>query len=75
MVSIAPSAQNVSGPHDLTGQVPLFVDAAGLYFRLRSGGPGVDAGADLSRTAGFSTDKDGRRRPAGKGWDLGPYER
>jgi hypothetical protein len=39
-----------------------------------AGSPGAGAGLDLTKQGGFATDKDGLRRPAGKAWDMGPYQ-
>jgi hypothetical protein len=64
----------LTGPHDLFGKMPVFMNPANMLFRLKAGSPGVGAGLDLSQQGGFSTDKDGIQRPAGKGWDMGPYQ-
>jgi hypothetical protein len=50
------------------------VDPLKMNFRLKAGSPGAGAGMDLTKEGGFSTDKDGAPRPAGKPWDMGPYQ-
>ena len=62
------------GPHDIFGKTPVFVDPERMLFRLKAGSPGAGAGLDLTQQGGFSTDKDGIKRPAGKPWDIGPYQ-
>lgn len=49
----------------------IFVDAAAKDFRLKAGGPAVDAGSALPDVL---TDLDGHSRPAGLGYDIGAYE-
>ena len=51
---------------------PLFADAAGADFHLRSGSPAIDAGNAAGAPA---TDLDGQDRPCGRAVDLGAYER
>jgi hypothetical protein len=62
------------GPHDIFGKMPVFVDADKMLLRLKAGSPGAGAGLDLTQQGGFSTDRDGAPRPAGKPWDMGPYQ-
>ncbi|MFA5057401.1 MAG: choice-of-anchor Q domain-containing protein [Opitutaceae bacterium] len=50
---------------------PLFVNAGAHDYHLQAGSPCVDAGADT----GIADDGDGRPRPAGRGPDIGAYER
>jgi len=62
---------------------PLFVDAYGKNYRLRSGSPAIDAGVNMSNiedtfqasfpTASILTDIAGVSRPDGV-WDIGAYE-
>jgi hypothetical protein len=51
---------------------PVFVSASTGDFHLRASSPAIDTGRDLSSM--FTTDADGRIRPAGGGWDRGAYE-
>lgn len=44
----------------------------GTDFRLRAGSPAIDAGIPVAEV---SHDADGVRRPQGRGYDLGAYER
>lgn len=59
---------------------PLVVDAAALDFHPTAASPTIDAGVDLGQTTeerfGLTLDQDydGQPRPAGAGWDIGPYE-
>jgi len=64
----------VIGEHDVVGKNPIFVDPAKMIFRLKTGSPGAGAGLDLTQIGGFAADKDGAPRPAGKAWDMGPYQ-
>jgi parallel beta-helix repeat protein len=50
---------------------PLFVNAGGGNFRLRSGSPAIDAGS--ADNAPFD-DFDGVGRPQGAGYDIGAFE-
>jgi len=57
--------------HDLWNVDPLFVDAAGGDFHLRSGSPCIDAGIALPEV---TNDFEGNPRPQGAGCDIGAYE-
>lgn len=59
-------------PSDPVLDDPGFVDAAGEDFRLSSGSPAVDAGADCAAYTGV--DRLGLARPSGAGWDIGAFE-
>jgi hypothetical protein len=50
---------------------PLFMNFAAHDFHLQAGSPCVDTGVDV----GINEDCDGAARPAGRGFDLGAYER
>ncbi len=67
----ASQAPPVSGPHDLVGVDPRFVDLAGDDFHLQSTSPAVDAGEALAEV---DVDYDGTPRPQGSGWDIGAFE-
>jgi len=51
---------------------PRFVDRTGGDFRLRAGSPALDRAASAYSTA---TDARGIRRPQGRGYDIGAFER
>lgn len=51
----------------------VFVDPDKRDFRLKAGSPAIDAGTDLR--ADVPADIDGTRRPQGKAFDCGAYER
>ncbi len=61
---------------------PLFVNAAGGDFNLKTGSPAIDGGAVEAAYATFQQlygidirkDKAGRARPQGAAWDMGAYE-
>lgn len=53
------------------GDDPRFVSPSTGDFHLDPASPAVDRGGEVS---GFAVDLDGRRRPAGPGWDIGAYE-
>ena len=63
---------NVAGPNSITGQDPLFVNAAGGDFTLQNTSPAINAGADLSGTV--DADILGYSRPRGGDYDIGAYE-
>jgi hypothetical protein len=50
---------------------PIFVDAASSNFRLQSGSPAIDKGANISIV---TNDFDGHPRPQGAGYDIGACE-
>jgi hypothetical protein len=56
---------------DLWDRDPVFVDPATGDFHLQSASPAIDAGVTVSAVVG---DRDGQPRPAGAGYDIGPYE-
>ena len=59
---------------------PLVVDAAALDFHPTSESPTINVGVDLGESTqalfglGLDQDYDAQPRPAGAGWDIGPYE-
>lgn len=61
---------NIASVTNLLGLNPQFVNAPGNDYHLLSTSPGVNAGTN----AGVTTDKDGRPRPSGTGYDMGAYE-
>jgi len=56
---------------NLAGVDPKFVDLAARDLHLKAGSPAIDAGEKIDEV---STDRDGVRRPQGRGYDLGAYE-
>ncbi|HOM67507.1 MAG: InlB B-repeat-containing protein [Brevefilum fermentans] len=54
----------------ITGQDPLFVNAAMQNYHLKKGSPAIDAGAVVALTDDF----DGDERPMGDGYDIGADE-
>lgn len=59
------------GFNDLVGVDPMFVDPKNNDFRLQAGSPAIDAG---ERIPEVTADIGGKPRPAGAGYDIGPYE-
>lgn len=57
-------------PNDFANVDPLFTDIDNDDYSLHPNSPAVDKGKSLD----FSRDYAGNKRPAGKGWDIGPYE-
>jgi hypothetical protein len=51
---------------------PLFVNSSAANFHLRRGSPAIDRGAPLQE---MTDDHERIRRPQGKGYDIGAYER
>jgi hypothetical protein len=49
----------------------MFVDPENNDFRLKHGSPAIDAGVPIPEV---TTDIEGKPRPAGSGYDIGPYE-
>lgn len=74
-ISNAPASfSNATGSGSgLTYVNPLFVNEAGLDFRLQSNSPAINTGLALA-DAFANQDRDGVMRPAGAGWDRGAYE-
>ena len=67
------ASQNYSAsnfPGDILNKNPLFVDASADNYRLQSGSPAIDAGANV----GVTVDLTGNSRPQGAAPDLGAYE-
>jgi hypothetical protein len=65
---------------DICDTAPGFVNVAdgdedNWDFSLGAGSPAIDNGLDLSAEFGFNGDFRGNARPAGKGWDIGAFER
>ena len=52
---------------------PLFLDPISNNFRLQSGSPAINKGADLT-SEGISRDFDGVSRPQGSAFDIGAFE-
>jgi hypothetical protein len=65
------TAANFSHNLQLDGTTPVFANPSALDFRLQAGSPALDAGTPASF---FNFDLLNRARPAGRGWDIGPYE-
>jgi hypothetical protein len=62
----------IKGGYDGLGNIadnPRVVDPSALNFRLQADSPCIDTGS-----VGVETDIEGRIRPFGNGWDMGPYE-
>lgn len=59
------------GFKDLVNVDPKFVDPENNNFRLQPGSPAIDAGENLPEVI---TDIEGKSRPVGKAYDIGPYE-
>jgi hypothetical protein len=60
------------GASNLAVTVSAFVDAKAHNYQLAAGAPAVDAGVTL---AGVSVDRQGTKRPQGKAFDVGAFER
>jgi hypothetical protein len=60
-----------TGPNNLFGIDPLFVDVNAHNFQLRAGSPAINAGQTLSLV---TTDILGTKRPASAASDIGAYE-
>jgi hypothetical protein len=56
---------------DIVNVDPLFVNVGNSDFHLRAGSPAIDTGVSLTAVP---VDMDGKARPQGAGWDIGPYE-
>lgn len=69
-VNINNQGANTTLSNNLTTD-PLFVNATGWNFRLKSGSAAVDKGIALSEV---SDDQEGTPRPAGAGYDIGADE-
>lgn len=52
---------------------PMFMNAAGRDFRVRTGSPAIDSGRNTAPLV--TTDRDGVARPAGGAYDAGAHER
>ncbi len=63
-------ATSTVNEYNLTSD-PSFVDVSRRDLRLNAGSAAIDAGPGLKEVV---TDKDGRLRPQGNGWDIGAYE-
>lgn len=63
--------RGLSGRGNLALGPDAFVNAAGGDYRLARGSRAIDAGVPLPEVA---TDREGRSRPSGRGWDVGAYE-
>ena len=61
----------ILGSHDITGQDPLFVNAAGGDYSLQRGSPARNAGTTL---ADVTEDIVEVTRPQGSAYDIGAYE-
>ncbi|MCG6534963.1 MAG: hypothetical protein L7F78_09780 [Syntrophales bacterium LBB04] len=59
--------------NDIVNKDPLFFSQATGNYRLQLGSPAIDAGMAIIGWAG-ATDRDGKLRPQGSGWDIGAYE-
>jgi hypothetical protein len=71
-VTLFSSYQSLSGKDAHSRATdPLFVNIGARDFRLQAGSPCVDTGLDV----GIIDDCDGMTRPAGRGFDIGAYER
>jgi len=67
-----PSADDeLTGPHDMVGLDPRFIDLEGDDYRLHPDGPAVDRGYSIGMS---SNDFHGLSRPYGPGYDLGAFE-
>jgi hypothetical protein len=72
----AADVRNNLGPvqtNNLAADASFFVNGVGHDYHLAPGSPPVDAGLDLITIVG--EDREGTRRPRGRGVDLGAYER
>jgi hypothetical protein len=63
--------REAAGPSNLIAAEPWFVDASRHDYRLAGDVPAVDAGVTLPEVP---VDRDGVKRPAGRGYDVGAYE-
>lgn len=69
--SIHDPGQDGIGPQSITGQNPLFVNAAGEDFHLQAGSPAINKGVNRY----YTTDYDGNPRSVGGVPDIGAFER
>jgi hypothetical protein len=63
--------REAAGPSNLIAAEPWFVDASRHDYRLAGDVPAVDAGVTLPEVL---LDRDGVKRPVGRGYDVGAYE-
>ena len=83
-VDTADMTTNFSGGSNNKIEDPLFVNTAGLDFKLQAGSPAIGAGVahavyttfeDLWGGRSIRFDFDGVARPQGAAWDMGAFER
>jgi hypothetical protein len=60
------------GASNLAAPAATFVNAAAHNYQLASGSPAIDAGAAIREV---TVDRQGTKRPQGKAYDVGAYER
>jgi hypothetical protein len=64
--------REASGPSNLAVPASAFVNAASHNYQLAAGSRAIDAGVAIAQV---TTDRQGTKRPQGKGFDIGAYER